>query len=133
MLSSETKDALTIILAVGGGGGGLVYIVLLAVLYFRLTRKYDAIFPNHERMIPLPATVGTIVRTGCYAWCIVFKNFTKYKRNKRIYQVTGDYNFRVNASTTDIILSYLFLFSLVCFLFSAITFYVIHKIFSIEL
>ena len=114
IFSPNIAHAIFILFLVSFGVCGLGGLLLLAILYFRLTRKYDAIFSDHDRMVPMPSIMGTALRTSCYALCIIFRNFTKKKRNKRIYEVTGDYDFRANASKADILLSYLlFIFSMV--------------------
>ncbi|MCF6323448.1 MAG: hypothetical protein L3J89_03845 [Gammaproteobacteria bacterium] len=109
-MSPVTKEWLASILALGFGFGCLVGMILLLFLYFRLTRKYDAMFPEYDRIIPLPLLMGTVVRTGYYSGLIVFKNLIHSKRHHVIHDVTNGYNFRGNAPLLDIILSYLYLF-----------------------
>ena len=134
MLPQDTTYILQVILLVGGIGiGGIGSLALLPILYFRLTRKYDAMFPEHDRMIPISSIMGVALRTSCYAWCIAFRNFTKYKRNKRIYQVTGDYDFRGNAPKLDIFLSYLLFVLSVFATISAVLIFIVTGVLRIEL
>ena len=110
-ISLETLEWLTLMFLLGFGIGCLGYLTLLPILYFRLTRKYDAMFPEYDR-IPLPFPMGTILRTGYYSGLIVFKNLINNKRHHIIHDVTNGYNFRGNAPLFDIILSYLYVFTI---------------------
>jgi len=132
-LSFETKELLGDLLVFGGGIGGLGYLIMLPIMYFRLTRKYDAMFPEYYRIIPLPLIMGTVVRTGYYIGFIVFKNLINGKRHKIIYEVTNGYDFRGNASRLDIVLSYLYMFFGFMLLAGAFTFYILTEIFGIDL
>ncbi len=96
--------------ALGFGFGCLGFFILFPVLYWRLTRKYDAMFPEYYRIVPLPSVMGTVARTGLYAYFIVFRNLRKHKRHKITYEVTNNYDFRGNALRVDIALSYLYVF-----------------------
>ena len=125
------KELLTILLVGGFGIGGLVFIILLPILYFRLTRKYDAIFPNHTDLTDARGIQGEINRTGRYIWCIVRKTLSQ--RNERIRKVTGGYDFRGNAPVSELILCYLILFSGFIFIGSAFTFFFLTKILGIDL
>ncbi len=133
-LSPEIKELLGNLLILGGGGiGCLGYLILLAILYFRLTRKYDTMFPEYHRIVPLPLIMGTVVRTGLYAYCIIFRNLSKRKRHKVTYEVTNGYDFRGNASQLDVVLSYLYMFFGFMFMISAVTFVILTEIFGIDL
>ncbi len=125
------KELLTILLVGGFGIGGLVFVILFPILYFRLTRKYDAIFPNHADLTDARGIQGEINRTGRYMWCIVRKTLSQ--RNERIRKVTGGYDFRGNAPVSEIILCYLILFSGFIFISSAFTFFFLTKILGIDL
>ncbi len=132
--SPETKELLGNLLILGGFGiGCLGYLILLAILYFRLTRKYDAMFPEHYRIIPLPLIMGTVIRTGYYTSFIVFKNLINGKRHKIMHDVTNGYDFRGNASRLDIILSYLYMFFGFSALGSLLIFMLLTKVFGIDL
>ncbi len=134
ILSPEVKEWLTLLLAFGGIGiGCLGYLILLAILYFRLTRKYDAMFPEYYRIIPLPLIMGTVVRTGYYTSFIVFKNLINGKRHKIMYDVTNGYDFRGNASRLDIVLSYLYMFFGFILIGSTFLFIILTDIFGIDL
>ncbi len=110
-LPPEVKEWLIPLLAFGGGIGALGYFILLPILYFRLTRKYDAMFPEYDRIIPLASIMGVVVRTGYYVSFILFKNLINGKRHKIMHNVTNGYDFRGNAPWPDIFLSYLYLIS----------------------
>ncbi|MCF6211755.1 MAG: hypothetical protein L3J88_14300 [Gammaproteobacteria bacterium] len=125
------KELLTILLVGGFGIGGLVFVILFPILYFRLTGKYDAIFPNHADLTDARGIQGEINRTGRYMWCIVRKTLSQ--RNERIRKVTGGYDFRGNAPVSEIILCYLILFSGFIFISSAFTFFFLTKILGIDL
>ncbi len=132
--SLETKELLGNLLILGGGGiGCLGYLVLLVILYLRLTRKYDAMFPEYYRIVPLPSITGIVVRTGLYAHCIIFKNLSKHKRHKITHEVTNGYDFRGNASQLDIFLSYLYLFFVILLAGSLLIFIVLTKVFNVDL
>jgi len=132
--TSETNELLGDLLILGGFGiGCLGYLILLIILYFRLTRKYDAMFPEYYRIIPLPLIMGTVVRTGLYAYFIVFKNLGKHKRHAIMHDVTNDYDFRSNASLLDVVLCYLMLFFGFSALGSLLIFMLLTKIFGIDL
>ncbi len=126
------KGFLTILLVGGFGVGSVGYLILLPILYLRLTRKYDAMFPEYHRIIPLPSIMGTVVRTGYYSSFIVFKNLINGKRHKIMHDVTNGYDFRGNASRLDIVLSYLNMFFAVSVTVSAFSFYIITKILGFE-
>ena len=113
--------------------GCLGYLIMLPILYFRLTRKYDAMFPEYYRIIPLASIIGVVVRTGYYASFILFKNLINGKRHKIMYDVTNGYDFRGNASRLDIFLSYLYLFFTILLLGSLIIFIFLTKVLGIEL
>ncbi len=132
-LSSEVKEWLTLLLAFSGGIGALGYFVLLPILYFRLTRKYDAMFPEYDRIIPLSSIMGVVVRTGYYASFILFKNLINGKRHKIMHNVTNGYDFRGNAPWPDIFLSYVYLFFAILCLGSLIIFLFLTKVLGIEL
>ncbi len=133
-LSLEMKALLGDFLILGGIGiCGLVSMILFVILYFRLTRKYDVMFPEYDRIIPLPFLMGTVVRTGLYAHHIAFKNLSKHKRHSIMHEVTNHYDFRGNAPLFDITLSYLMVFSSLIFLASVFTFYILKKILGIDL
>ncbi|MBL1260520.1 MAG: hypothetical protein COB33_008315 [Thiotrichaceae bacterium] len=132
-ISPEIKEWLTLIFGFGFGIGGFVAIILLPVMYFRLTRKYDAMFPEYDRIIPLPLMMGAVIRTSLYAYFIAFKNLRKHKRHRIAYEVTNGYDFRANAPLLDIILSYLISFSSLIFVVSGFTFYILTEIFGIDL
>jgi len=132
-LSPEVKEWLTLLLAFGGGISGLTGMILLLVLYFRLTRKYDAMFPEYDRVVPLPLIMGTVARTGYYAAFIVFKNLINGKRHKLMRDVTNGYDFRGNASLLDIMLSYSYIFFALTFTVSIFIFVILTKIFGIDL
>ncbi len=127
------KGFLTILLVGGIGIGCLGYLILLPILYFRLTRKYDAMFPEYHRIIPLPSITGTVVRTGYYSSFIVFKSLINGKRHKIMYDVTDGYDFRGNASRLDIALSYLNMFFAISASVSIFMFYFLTKILGIDL
>ena len=127
------KGFLTILLVGGIGIGCLGYLILLPILYFRLTRKYDAMFPEYHRIIPLPSIMGTVVRTGYYSSFIVFKNLINGKRHKIMFDVTNGYDFRGNASRLDIALSYLNMFFAISASVSIFMFYLLTKILGFEL
>ncbi len=126
------KGFLTILLVGGFGVGCLGYLILLPILYFRLTRKYDAMFPEYHRIIPLPSFTGTVVRTGYYASFIVFRNNINGKRHKIMHDVTNGYDFRGNAPLLDIFLSYLMFFFVLSALSGAFTFIILTQIFGID-
>ncbi len=132
-LSLEIKELLGNLLILAGGIGCLGYLILVGILYFRLTCKYDAMFPEYYRIIPLPLIMGTVVRTGYYSTFIVFKNRINGRRHKTMYDVTNGYDFRGNAPRLDIVLSYLYLFFGFMFMVSALTFYILTKVFGIDL
>ncbi len=134
ILSLETKALLGDLLILGGFGVGcLGFLVLLPILYFRLTRKYDAMFPEYYRIIPFPSITGTVLRTGYYSSFIVFKNHINGKRHKIMYDVTSGYDFRGNASQLDIVLSYLYMFFAFSALGSLLIFILLTKVFGIDL
>ncbi|VAW93423.1 hypothetical protein MNBD_GAMMA20-1411 [hydrothermal vent metagenome] len=126
-LSSEVKEWLTFLLTFGMGIGALGYFILLPILYFRLTRKYDAMFPEYDRIIPLASIMGVVVRTGYYASFILFKNPINGKRHNIMQNVTNGYDFRGNAPWLDIFLSYLYLFLAILCLGSLIVFLFLTK------
>ena len=132
--SSETKELLGDLLILGGFGiGCLGYLILLIILYFRLTRKYDAMFPEYYRIIPLPLIMGAIVRTGYYIAFIIFKNLINGKHHKTMHDVTNGYDFHSNASRLDIVLSYLYMFFGFSALGSLLIFMLLTKVFGINL
>ncbi len=130
-LSPEVKEWITLLLAFGGGVSGLVTLVLLPVMYFRLTWKYDPMFPDHANLTDGIGIQGEINRSGRYMWCIIRKNFSQ--RNERIRNITGGYDFRGNASLFDIVLCYSTLFFGSIMLVSGFTFVILTKIFGIDL
>ncbi|VAW95177.1 hypothetical protein MNBD_GAMMA20-660 [hydrothermal vent metagenome] len=130
-VSSDFKEWVTLLLVFGVGICGLVGMIVLIVLYFRLARKYDAMFPNHDDLTDARGIQGEINRTGRYMWCIVRKTLSQ--RNERIRKVTGGYDFRGNTPLLDIVLCYLLLFSGFIFLGSAIAVFFMTKILGIDL
>jgi len=130
-LSLEMKALLGDLLVFGGGIGGLVGMILLPVMYFRLTRKYDPMFPDHANLTDGIGIRGEINRAGRYMWCIIRRNLSQ--RNERIRNITGGYDFRGNASLFDIILCYSTLFFGSVMLVSAVTFFIFTKILGIDL
>ncbi|MBL4763138.1 MAG: protein-disulfide reductase DsbD, partial [Gammaproteobacteria bacterium] len=105
---AHTQDTLIggiTLFALGLGIACLGFFILIPFLYFRLTRKYDAMFPEYHRIVPLPSVMGAVARTGLYAYFIVFRNLHKDKRHKITYEVTNNYDFRGNALRMDIVLS----------------------------
>ncbi len=118
------------ILLVSGGIGIFVTMIVLPVMYFRLTRKYDPMFPDHANLTDGIWIQGEINRAGRYMWCIIRKDFSQ--RNKRIRDITGGYDFRGNASLFDIILCYLMLFFGSMMLVSGFTFVILTEIFGID-
>ncbi len=131
VLSPEVKEWLTLLLVFGIGICGLIGMILLPVMYFRLTRKYDPMFPDHANLTDGIGIQGEINRAGRYMWCIIRKNLSQ--RNERIRNITGGYDFRGNASLFDIILCYSTLFFGSVMLVSAVTFFIFTKIFGIDL
>ena len=132
-MTLETKELLTTLLVVGFGIGCLGFFILLPILYFRLTRKYDAMFPEYHRIIPLPSITGAVVRTGYYSSFIVFRNLINGKRHKIIRDVTNGYDFRGNATRLDIILSYSYMFIAILCLGSLIALLFFTKVLGVEL
>ncbi len=130
-LPSEVKEWLILLLAFSGGIGTLVFLIVLPVVYFRVTRKYDAMFPSHADLTDARGIQGEINRTGRYMWCFVRKNFSQ--RNERIRKVTGGYDFRGNAPLSELILCYLMLFSGFLLIVSTLTFIILTEILGIEL
>ncbi|HEB92665.1 MAG TPA: hypothetical protein ENI94_04200 [Gammaproteobacteria bacterium] len=131
MFSPEVKEWLTLLLAFGTGVSSVVGLALLPILYFRLTRKYDAMFPDHDDLTDGIWIQGDINRTGRYMWCIVRKNLSQ--RNERIRRVTGGYDFRGNAPLLDIILCYLLLFFGLSAIGGMFTIVILTEIFGIDL
>ena len=131
MFSPEVKEWLTLLLAFGTGVSSVVGLALLPILYFRLTRKYDAMFPDHDDLTDGIWMQGDINRTGRYMWCIVRKNLSQ--RNERIRRVTGGYDFRGNAPLLDIILCYLLLFFGLSAIGGMFTIVILTEIFGIDL
>ncbi|MCF6323450.1 MAG: hypothetical protein L3J89_03855 [Gammaproteobacteria bacterium] len=129
--SLEMKELLGGLLVLGGGIGGMMGMILLPVMYFRLTRKYDPMFPGHANLTDGIGIQGEINRAGRYMWCIICKNLSQ--RNERIRHITGGYDFRGNASLFDIILCYSTLFFGSVMLVSAVTFFILTKILGIDL
>jgi len=115
-------------LLVGGGISGVVTLVLLPVMYFRLTRKYDPMFPDHANLTDGIGIQGEINRSGRYMWCIIRGNLSQ--RNERIRNITGGYDFRGNASLFDIILCYSTLFFGLVMLVSGFIFIILTEIFG---
>ncbi len=131
MFSPGVKEWLTLLLAVGGSFCGLVSVIIFPIFYFRLTRKYDAMFPDHADLTDARGIRGEINRTGRYMWCIVRKTLSQ--RNERIRNTTGGYDFRGNASLFDIILCYLMFFFGLLFLVSLSVFFLLTKVFGFDL
>jgi len=129
--SPEVKEWLTLLLALGIGVSGLVSMILLPVVYFRLTRKYDPMFSDHANLTDGIGIQGEINRAGRYMWCIIRKNLSQH--NERIRNITGGYDFRGNASLSDIILCYSLLFFGSIVLVSLVIFFLLTKIFGIDL
>ncbi len=117
----------------GIGIGCLGYFILVATLYFRLTRKYDAMFPEYDRIVPFPLIMGTVIRTSLYAYLIIFKNLIKRKHHRITYEVTNGYDFRGNASRLDIVLSYSYMFFVFLFVGSLLIFILLTEVFGIDL
>jgi hypothetical protein len=124
------KEFLTVLLVGGFGVCGLMGIILLPVLYFRLTRKYDPMFPDHTNLTDGVGIQGEINRAGRYMWCIVRKDLSQ--RNERILNITRGYDFRGNASLFDIILCYLMLFFGFVSLSSVLVFVILTEIFGFD-
>ncbi len=133
MLSPEAIEITRYLVLFGGGIGAVGGLSLLLILYFRLTRKYDAMFPEHYLIVPLPSIMGTMVRTGLYAYFIVFENLHKRKHHKITYEVTNGYDFRGNASWLDIVLSYLHMAFTILLVASLIVFFLLTKVFGFDL
>lgn len=131
VLSPEVKEWLTLLLAVGGSFCGLLSVIIFPIFYFRLTRKYDAMFPDHADLTDARGIQGEINRTGRYMWCIVRKTLSQ--RNERIRKVTGGYDFRGNAPLLDIILCYLMFFSGLLFLLSLSFFIFLTNVLGVDL
>ena len=131
VFSPEIREIIRYLLLVGGGIGAVVSMIIFPIFYFRLTRKYDAMFPKHADLTDAHGIQGEINRTGRYMWCIVRKTLSQ--RNERIRKVTGGYDFRGNAPLLDIILCYVLFFFGLSALGSAITFYLLTKILGIDL
>jgi len=129
-LSLEMKTLLGNLLVWGGGICGLVTMILLPIMYFRLTRKYDPMFPDHANLTDGIGIQGEINRSGRYMWCIIRKDLSQ--RNERIRNITGGYDFRGNASLFDIILCYSTLFFGSILIVSAFTFVILTEIFGID-
>jgi len=100
-------------------------------MYFRLTRKYDPLFPDHADLTDGIGIQGEINRSGRYMWCIIRKNLSQ--RNERIRKITGGYDFRGNASLFDIVLCYSTLVFGSIMLVSGFTFVILTEIFGIDL
>ena len=131
-VSQEAEQLLRIIFVFGIGVCGIGFVFLLAILYFAVTRKYDAIFPEHHRLSTAGTSIwGNIHRSGAYAKFIVFKNTSKHAQHVR--EITRGYDFRKNATLTDIILSYLTIILGFLFLTSLFVFFILKKIFGLEL
>jgi len=124
------KEFLTVLLVGGFGVCGVMTIILLPVMYFRLTRKYDPMFPDHANLTDGIGIQGEINRSGRYMWCIIRKNLSQ--RNERIRNITGGYDFRGNASLFDIILCHLTLFFGSIMLVSVFTFVILTEIFGFD-
>ncbi len=124
------KEFLTILLVGGFGICGLIGIILLPVMYFRLTRKYDPMFPDHANLTDGIWIQGEINRAGRYMWCIIRKNLSQ--RNERIRKITGGYDFRSNASLFDIILCYSMLFFGSITIISVFTFVILTEVFGFD-
>ncbi len=131
VFSPEAREITRYLLLVGGGISSVVSMIIFPIFYFRLTRKYDAMFPDHADLTDARGIQGEINRTGRYMWCIVRKTLSQ--RNERIRKVTRGYDFRGNALLLDIILCYLMFFFGLLALGSAITFYILTVILSIDL
>jgi len=130
--TSETNELLGDLLILGGFGiGCLGFVITFSIVYFRLTRKYDAMFPDHDDLTDGIGIQGDVNRTGRYMWCVVRKNLSQ--RNERIRKVTGGYDFRGNASLLDVVLCYLMLFSGLSAIGSALIFIILTKIFGVDL
>ncbi|MCF6324748.1 MAG: hypothetical protein L3J89_10595 [Gammaproteobacteria bacterium] len=132
-ISFETKEWLASTFAFGVVISCLVGMILLPILYFRLTRKYDAMFPEYNRIIPFPSIAGTVLRTGYYSSFIVFKNHINGKRHIIMHDVTNGYDFRGNASMLDIVLSYLYIIITFLFIGSLIALLFFTKVLGVEL
>jgi len=123
------KEFLTILL-ISGGISGVVTLVLLPVMYFRLTWKYDPMFPEHANLTDGIGIQGEINRAGRYMWCIIRQNLSRH--NERIRNITGGYDFRGNASLFDIVLCYSTLFFCLILIISVFTFVILTEIFGID-
>ena len=131
VFSPEIREIIRYLLLVGGGIGAVVSMIIFPIFYFRLTRKYDAMFPKHADLTDAHGIQGEINRTGRYMWCIVRKTLSQ--RNERIRNITGGYDFRGNASLFDIILCYLMFFFGLLFLVSLSVFFLLTKVFGFDL
>ncbi len=123
------KEFLTVLLVIGGACG-VMTIIFLPLMYFRLTRKYDPMFPDHANLTDGIGIQGEINRSGRYMWCIIRKNLSQ--RNERIRKITGGYDFRGNASLFDIILCHLTLLFGSIMLVSGFTFVILTEIFGFD-
>ena len=130
-VSPEAIETIGYLLLAGGGICGLMFMIMLPAVYFRVTRKYDAMFPDHADLTDARGIQGEINRTGRYMWCFVRKNLSQ--RNERIRKVTGGYDFRGNAPLLDIILCYLMFFFGLLFLGSVLIFIILTEVFGIDL
>ena len=123
------KEFLTVLLVIGGACG-VMTMIFLPLMYFRLTRKYDPMFPDHANLTDGIGIQGEINRSGRYMWCIIRKNLSQ--RNERIRKITGGYDFRGNASLFDIILCHLTLLFGSIMLVSGFTFVIFTEIFGFD-
>ena len=88
-------------------------------------------FPDHANLTDGIGIQGEINRSGRYMWCIIRRNLSQ--RNERIRDITGGYDFRGNASLFDIIECYSTLFFGSLMLISVAIFFILTKIFGIDL
>ena len=58
------KEFLTILLIGGFGLCGVVTMILLPIMYFRLTRKYDPMFPDHANLTDGIGIQGKLIGLG---------------------------------------------------------------------
>ena len=107
--------------------------MIIIILYFRLTRKYDAMFPEQNKIFPASSLISLLGKTGYYTWSSAFKGFAKLKRNQAYYNAYNQYDFYGNSSALDRALGYILLFCIVFGLGSALAIFIITRILGIEI
>lgn len=102
------------------GGTSMIGLLFFSfITHFFITEKYNKLFSNHEYLTPIKIPLlHTLGKGLIYASCIVFKN--RSKRNKHIHSITGDYDFRKNATTDEVIISFLYVVFATLFLITAL-------------